>query len=327
MRISDLKQTLKVPSPTTAAILVVGVALVVLPTAVSDYRLALMSLALLSAIRAAGLTILVGWTGQFAFTSIAFFAVGAYTGALVDSVSGIPMELVLLISALSGLVIGAVLGVLVARLHRYYLTIATTAFLFILDFVWRNWADVTGGVRGFEVEEPYFLVLGGHVVSTETGNYYVTLVLLALIVTFAAWLLRTPLARGWWALRDNEEIAAAVGVNVVRSKIAAFAISSAIFAVGGAWFAYLDNRVFPANFSFDAQVIDVVIIIVGGLGSIRGAVLAAIVLTLVNEYVRNLVGLSELVFGAALLACVIFLPRGLYGEVAYRAKSWRERLI
>lgn len=302
-------------------------ALVAVPLFASQYSLALASIAFLAAIRAVSLTIIVGWTGQFAFTSVVFFAVGAYTGPLVDSLAGISLELVILLSAVAGVTVGGLLGLLVARLKRYYLTIATTAFLFIVDFTWRNLEGVTGGVRGFTVEEPVLLVLGGRVVASDAGKYYISLVLLGAIVAFCAWLLRTPLARGWWALRESEDVAASLGIDPLRSKVAAFALSSGIASVGGAWFAYLDNHVFPANFTFELQVIDVVIIVVGGLGSLRGAVLAAVLVTLVSEFVRNLVGLSEMVFGAVLLLCVLFLPRGLYGELAQRFRSLRERLL
>ena len=309
------------------ALLLMMLVLVLVGVHDSRYSLAVASVAVVAAIRAVGLTMLVGWTGQFAFTSIAFFGIGAYSGALLDAKVGISLEVVLVVSAVTGLVVGCVLGMLVGRLQRYYLTIATTAFLFIMDFVWRNWSSVTGAVRGFTIDDPFLLVLGGRTVGSEAGKLYISCALLLLVLGVAAVLRRTPLVRGWLTLRESPAIASSMGIDVYRSKVACFAVSSAIFALAGAWFPYLDNRVFPATFSFELQVIDVIVIIVGGLGSVRGAVLSAVGLTVLREYVRGFAGASEVIFGVILLLVVLFLPRGIYGELAARFRSLRESVL
>lgn len=295
-----------------------------LPIFFGPYHVSLLSLGFVFAISAMGLTILLGWSGQFAFISASFLGLGAYSGGLLSARAGVPIELALLFGIVTGAVTGAVLGLLIVRLQRYYLSIVTIAFLFVADFTWRNWESLTGGVRGFVVPEPQFALLGGYTVSTDLGKFFVSFALMAAVALFATWLGRTRLARGWRVIRSNADVAAALGVRVYSSRVAALAVSGGIFGLAGAWFAHLDNRVFPQSFVFDQMLIDFVFVLVGGLGYIRGAILGAVGLNLLQQYLRSYVGIFEVIFGVALLATVLFFPRGVYGQIAARFRSFRE---
>ncbi len=309
-----------------AAALIVLVALAI-PQALNDYTLFLASTIFTYAMIAMALNIVIGWTGQFAFIDVAFFGLGAYVGARSAAVLELPLEAALVAGVIAGVVVGLAFGALVCRLRRYYLSIVTIAFMFVLIYVYENATTLTGGLAGFSVPSPELLVLGGLEIPNSYGHYYIGLVLLLATYAFVTRLGRSTLARGWYAMRTDEHVAASIGVNVYRSKVFAIAIAGGLLGLAGAWFPYLSGSAFPTSFGFQQLLFDFLVIVVGGLGSMRGAVLAAIVLGLLNEQLRGLVGLSELAFGLALLACVMFLRRGIYGELAARIPQLRERAV
>lgn len=299
----------------------------VVPQGLNDYTLFLASTVFTYAMIAMGLNLVLGWTGQFAFIDVAFFGIGSYVGARIGAVLELPLELALVIGVAAGALVGLAFGTLVSRLRRYYLSIVTIAFMFVLVYVYENATSLTGGLAGFRVPDPQLLVLGGLEISGDYGLYYIGLVLLVATYAFVTWLGRTPLARGWRTLRMSEDVAASLGVDVYRSKVLALTIAGGILGLAGAWFPYLTGSAFPSSYMFPQLLFDFLVVVVGGLGSMRGAVIAAIVLGLVNEELRGLIGVSEIAFGVVLLACVMFLPRGVYGELAGRVPRLREKVI
>lgn len=304
----------------------VGVAAIV-PQGLNDYTLFLGATVFTYAMIAMALNLVIGWTGQFAFIDVAFFGIGSYVGARIGAVLELPLEAALAIGVAAGLIVGLGFGAMVSRLRRYYLSIVTIAFMFVLTYIYENATSLTGGLAGFRVPDPQLLVLGGLEISGDYGLYYIGLVLLVGTYAFIAWLGRTQLARGWRTLRMSEDVAASVGVNVYRSKVFAIAIAGGILGLAGAWMPYLTGSVFPSSYGFSQLLFDFLVVVVGGLGSMRGAVIAAIVLGIVNEKLRGLIGVSEIAFGVVLLACVMFLRRGVYGELAARIPQLRERVI
>jgi branched-chain amino acid transport system permease protein len=310
-----------------AACAVAVVAVVLAPAFLGTYYLTLMSLGFVYAMGAIALTILLGWSGQFAFISTSFLGLGAYSGGLFSARLGATTELSLVFGALAGAVVGAVLAMLIVRMQRYYLSIVTIAFLFVADFTWRNWEDMTGGVRGFVVPEPRFALLGGAELDGDIEKFLISFLLLGIVTLFATWLGRTRLARGWRVIRVNQQVAEALGVRIYQSKVAAIAVAGGILGLAGAWFAHLNNRVFPQTFLFDQMLIDFIFVLVGGLGYIRGAIIGAVGLNLVQHYLRGYIGIFEVVFGVALLLIVRFFPRGVYGEISARFRSFREGVV
>jgi branched-chain amino acid transport system permease protein len=303
------------------------VAALLIPLFLDGYFAYLANLALVYVIVAIGFTIILGWAGQMAFADVAFFGLGAYTGARAASLWGVPAELALAIGILAGLVVGLGFGALVVRLRRYYLSIVTIAFMFVLDYLYRHLDPITGGVRGFAVPSPHFLLLGGQKISSPHLQYYVGLVLVVLAYLFAVRLRKSALGRGWQVVRVDERAAQALGIDVYRSKLAAFAISAAVIAPAGVWLGYLSGRVFPESFGMNELLFHFLIVVIGGLGSLNGAVLGAVLLVLAREYLRGFVGVSEILFGLLLLVSVLVLQKGIYGTLADRFKRLREGFV
>jgi branched-chain amino acid transport system permease protein len=313
------------PDRLSAGIFAVALAAAVMaPLFLDNYLTLLANLALVYAIIGIGLTVVLGWTGQFAFISTGFFGLGAYTGGRIGALLDLPIELALLVGLVAGLALGVLFGAAAVRLRGYYLSIVTIAFLFLLDFLYRNLPDLTGGVRGFVVPTPYVAALGGLELATSNSRFYFGLLLLVAVFAIAAVLRRTAIGRAWQALRANPQAAAALGVDVYRYRLLAFAVSAGIFAVAGVWFAYVNGRVFPETYTLGELIFHFLIVVIGGMGSLRGAVVAAVALVVVREYLRGFVGFSEIFFGGSLLIAVLFFRSGIYGTIANRWRRLRE---
>lgn len=309
---------------------VVGLAIVALaasaPMLLNGFQLFILSLAICYAIATMGFNISLGWSGLLIFTGAAFFGLGAFVGGRM-SVFGLPAELAILIAGLAGGVVGILFGAMTMKLNHYYFAISGIAFMFILDFFYRNFSEITGGYSGFSIPAPVFLVLGNQTLMSQGGLYYVGLVLVILTYLLARYLERSPLGRGWRAVRRSPGVAESLGVNVWRSKLAAFTITSALMAVGGAWFGFLSLRFLPETFMFRELIFLFLIVIVGGLGSTRGMIVGSVVLVLLREYLRGFPGLSELIYGVVLLVAVLFFSKGIYGAISKRWRSLREEVL
>jgi branched-chain amino acid transport system permease protein len=304
------------------AIAVVAIA-VLAPLGLNGFQLFILSLALCYAVATIGFNIALGWAGLFIFTGSAFFGLGAFLNGRL-SLLGLPAELTLLLAAVIGGTIALAFGAITVRLNNYYFAISGIAFMFVLDFFYRNFSELTGGYSGFGIPAPEFLLLGGRPLFSQSGMYYVGLVLVALAYVVARWLERTPLGRGWRTVRKDERIAAALGIHVWWSKLWAFTIASTLMALAGGWFGFLSLRFLPETFMFRELIFLFLIVIVGGLGSVRGMIVGSLVLVLLREYLRGFPGLSELIYGVALLAVVLFFAKGIYGAVASRWRTVRE---
>ncbi len=312
-------------SARTVAVIVVVLALLLVPQVFGEYRLLLANLMLTNVIVAIGLVVLIGWSGQFAFTSAAFMSVGAYSGGLLASRHpDMPLEFALLISVLAGVAVGTVFGLAAVRVRQYYLAIATIAFMYLLQLLLRQGGKTTGGVDGFLASSPTSVLLGGRPLVSAGSQYYVGLALVALVLAGVVWLRRTPLARGWVALKSDDRYAQAIGVNVYISRLAAFVIASGIFALAGCWFTYVSQYVDPNSFGFDVLLSHFIFLVVGGITSPVWVAVSAAGLTAVSEYVRSFIGLSEIAFGVILLVSVLTLRGGLYG-LFHKLTGRRER--
>jgi branched-chain amino acid transport system permease protein len=294
------------------------------PLVLNPYLLYLLALGLTYAVLSIGFTIVLGWSGQLAFISVAYFGLGAFSAGSLAWRLGLPAELTIAAALVTGLIAGAAFGALVVRLHRYYMAIATLALVVLLDYGYRNFPAFTGGVSGFSVPSPSFAVLLGGTVTTPVGQYAVGLVLLAIAYAVGRWLQRSQLGRAWRVIRLDPRVAQSLGINVYRSRLLAFTIASGFMAAAGGWFVYIGGRFLPETYHLDELLFHFLILVVGGLGTLRGAVIGALSLVFVREYLRSFPGASEIIFGAVLLLTVLFLPTGLYGALAARVRRLRE---
>ena len=307
-----------------------AVVLLAAPWWASEYMMTQLHFIGIYSIVGLGLMLLVGFTGQISLGHAAFLAVGAYTEALLAA-TGWPFWLSLPAAALLSAAVGIIVGLPALRLKGIYLAIATLAFGVIVEEILARWESLTGGNTGLHVKP---IVLFGARLESDSGFYYLVLGLTAVCCVALANLLRSPTGRAFVAVRDSEISAACMGVNLARTKTLSFALSAALTGIGGALYAHKVSFISPEQFTLLVSIELVTIVILGGVGSLHGAVLGAafiIVLpqaiAIAKDYlpagVAGAAGLQSTVFGLVLIAFIVFEPMGLYGRWL-KIRTWFE---
>ena len=291
-----------------------------LPLFAGTYVQSQLTLVFLWSIAGTGLMILVGYTGLISLGHAAFLSVGAYTHAILLDF-GVPIFASIPLAMMLCSLLGVVVSIAALRMTGIYLAIATLAFAMIVEKIVKNWTMVTGGNAGFKVPPPE--ILGWELGST--AYYYLCLLVLILVLICVANLLRGPTGRAFVAVRDSEISAQAIGVDLVKTKALAFAVSAALTGLAGALLAHQWHYLFPDSFSMITSIKLLMLVIIGGLGSMSGVVFGAIFMTLLPDgiatvrewlpdFIGNLPGLEPFTFGVLLIVFLIFEPQGIYGR-------------
>jgi branched-chain amino acid transport system permease protein len=236
----------------------------------------------------------------------------------------VPGEVALLAGTAAGLLLGAAFGALVVRLQRYYLAIATFALIFVLSYAYINFDELTGGVNGFPVPPAEMALLGGAQIDADYAKYFVGLLLVVVMYVVHALMQRSAAGRGWRVVHQDERIASALGISPYRSKLAAFTVSAGVMALAGAWFVFTLGTFLPGSFTGDELLFNFLIVVFGGLGSLNGAVVGSVALVIAREYLRDVPGASEVLFGFVLLGTALLMRHGIYGALARRWPALRE---
>lgn len=309
------------------------VALAVFPFFAGEYLLYLANLVGVLAIGAIGLNILTGYTGQISLGHAAFMGIGAYAAAIAASRFGAPFWIAIPAGGLAACAAGAIVGVPSLRIKGLYLAIATLAAQVILEWVFVNWNAVTGGIRGINVAPAS--LLGLHF-DTDLRTYFLVVPAAALHAWMAANLFRTRVGRAFVAVRDRDLSAELMGVNLFRTKILAFMVSSWYAGIAGGLWVYVTKVVTPESFPLGLSIQLLAMIIVGGLGSIQGALYGTVFVTLVPEALRALTQVAqrispdamsffhpmkEILFGAMIVGFLVFEPHGL-AEIVNRIRRF-----
>ncbi|MBU2499112.1 MAG: branched-chain amino acid ABC transporter permease [Proteobacteria bacterium] len=302
----------------------------VIPFISRPYTLYILNLIGIYAIAAVGLNILVGYTGQISLGHGAFFGVGAYAAAILATKASLPFFLCLVASGFVTAGVGIIFGLPSARLKHLYLLIATLAGQFIIEYVFVEWESLTGGAEGIIITET---TLFGLNLRNDRTFYFIIFFCLAVMTWMAVNLIRTRYGRAFIAIRDNDRAAEGMGIPIFRYKLLSFAISSFYAGLAGGLFALYMMSITPEPFNLWLSIEFIAMIIIGGLGSIPGAVFGTVfivslneVLSYATEYLMN-VGVStgvaitiaplrEFIFGLAIVLFIIFEPKGL-------AEVWR----
>ena len=281
------------------------------PTA--GYTLNIVMQAATYAIGVAGLVVVLGYCGQISLAQAAFFGLGAYGVALGTVDFHLPFFVALLAGTAIATVFGILLGFASLRLGGHYLAMVTISFQQILTLVLTNWIGLTHGPDGVS-HVPRPVVPG---LELERGDRYLALCLVALVcVTWFIWRLKTGrLGRQMQAVRDNEIAASTCGIDVLRTKVFAFAISAALGGIGGGLFAGAFAYISPDQFTFGESIVLLTMALLGGVQSPFGALLGTTLLVLLPEWLRFLRQVYLAVYGAAVILIMVFLPNGLWGFI------------
>jgi branched-chain amino acid transport system permease protein len=291
------------------------------PILLNEYYLSQLTFVAIYSIAGVGMMLLVGYTGQVSLGHAAFLAAGAYTEAILQA-RGVPFLISLPASGVVGAVLGVVIGLPAARLTGLYLAIATLAFAFIVEEVLVRWESLTRGNLGMIVGS---LRIGPVAVDAEWKLYYLAVGLLAAVLLGAINLLRSRTGRAFVAIRDSEIAARSLGVNPTLYKTLAFALSAALTGLAGALYAHRILFVSPDQFTILVSVELLVLVVVGGLGSLHGAVFGAAFVVMLPQAIvlaKNLAGLSAAsqaglnagLYGLMLILFMLFEPQGLHGR-------------
>jgi branched-chain amino acid transport system permease protein len=314
--------------------LVLLLLLVVLPlTPVIDRRLLDIAVLVLTYVMLGwGLNITVGLAGLLDLGYVAFFAIGAYAYALLSLTAGLSFWGALPIAGLCAAAAGLIVGGPILRLRGDYFAIVTLGFGEIVRLVAINWSSLTGGSQGIaQIPRISFFGLADFTATPDPGRrafhelfgisfdpahrqifiFYVILALALAVNAFIARSRKLPLGRAWEALREDEIAAQSLGLNLQRIRLSAYAIAAAWGGFAGAFFAVRQGFISPESFSFLESAVILAIVVLGGVGSQLGVVLAAIVMIGVPELVRQLAEYRMLAFGVAMVAIMVWRPSGL----------------
>jgi branched-chain amino acid transport system permease protein len=291
------------------ALAALGVLLAAWPWLAPRYFVFLASLVLVNAVVAIGLNLLSGYTNQLSFGHAGFLAIGAYTAALLTlHVPVLPVVVTLALAGALTAAVGLAFGVPCLRLSGLYLAMATLAFGLVIAEVILSLDGLTRGADGLRVPVAR---LGAWALSTDTARYYLAATV-ATGLTAAAWnLAHTRTGRALLAIRESEIAAHASGVPVARYKTIAFGISAFYTGVAGGLFAFVVGFLSPDAFDVFLSVDFVVMIIVGGLGSVPGSIVGAAVVTVLHDSLAAVQNYRPLAFGAMLVVCMLFMPGGI----------------
>lgn len=285
------------------------VVLFLLPFLSDNYWLDVATLALFYVVLAQGLNVVVGFAGLLDLGYAAFFAVGAYTTGILMTVYHWSFWLTLPVAMAFAAVVGVIVGAPTLRLRSDYLAIVTLGFGEIIRILAIN-LSITGSASGiYGIPRPS---IGGYVLSGQMDFYYLILIVAVLAVLAVRRLGTSRLGRAWMYIREDEDAAEAMGINRINMKLLAYSIGAVIGSMAGSIFAVKMSAIAPLSFSFTQSIMILLAVVLGGLGSIPGVVLGAVLVITLPELLRSVEDWRYLIFGAALVAMMLFRPQGLW---------------
>lgn len=291
-------------------------ACVIFPLVFSTYQTNILISALIYVVLGLGLNITVGLAGLLDLGYVAFFAVGAYSYPLLYEHFGITFWYALPIGAALGALFGLLLGFPILRLRGDYLAIVTLGFGSIVKIVLENWGDFTHGPSGIaNIPRPGFFGMEMDLSQATTYIYYIMIVLVLITILVTNRLKDSRIGRAWIALREDEIACVAMGIDMAKTKLSAYALGAAWAGLVGVIFAAKTTFINPASFTFMESAIILSIVVLGGMGSIFGVILGAFILILLPEYLRAFSEYRMLVFGLTMVLMMIFRPQGIISDL------------
>jgi branched-chain amino acid transport system permease protein len=340
------RRTSRSLNPRLMALLVLLVGAILLPFGLNEFWLSTAVFVLIAAIGAVGLGVLTGYTGQISLGHAFFLAVGAYTAAVLGGNDHLTAAIWLPGAGIVAGLCGAIAGPTALRLRGLYLAIVTIGLVFIGQYIWLNASSISGGPGGRAFPPVQFgsfnfavgqqLTLGGLVIDHNGLYYYLSLLLLALAMLLVFNLQRSRAGRAMQAVREREIPASVMGVDLARTKISAFVISSFMAGVSGALYASFLSFVTPDSWSLVLSIQYIAAIIVGGMGTVWGPLLGSIVIFALPSAIQDVfpqtvnssvpVGdITSIFYGVLIVICFVLEPRGLVG-IGARLRTLATRL-
>jgi branched-chain amino acid transport system permease protein len=311
-----ITEALKEPKYYVPGLITVAVSALLFPFTFSIYQINIMTTVLMYIMLGLGLNIVVGLAGLLDLGYVAFYAVGAYSYALLNYHYGLSFWFALPIGALIGAAFGILLGFPVLRLRGDYLAIVTLGFGEIIRLVLENWNDFSFGPSGI-ANIPRPSLFGVHF-SLEYASIYLYFIMVCLVILTVFIVRRlqdSRIGRAWIALREDEIACQAMGIDKVRTKLTAFALGATWAGMAGVIFAAKTTFINPASFTFLESAMILSIVVLGGMGSATGVIIGAFILILLPEYLRAFSDFRMLLFGAIMVIMMVFRPQGIISDI------------
>lgn len=300
------------PRPRLGVGLILLFSMAALPAYIEKaYYLHLVTIMLIWIVMTQGLNIIQGYAGYVSICQATFFGIGAYASAIVTLKLGWPVSMGLTSAILAGALAGVVIGWPSLKMKGHYFAIATMAFAVLVGAVMLNWKELTGGDAGLHGIPRPEMVVWDFDLASPIGYYYITLVAASFSVWFVGRFSRSRVGRSIIAVRENEALARAIGVNTTRSKRLAFTISAVFGSFAGALYAHYINFVNPTPFHLEASLNAILAVIIGGSGTVWGPVIGSALVVFLPEYLRVATMYRMVIYGALIILVTIFMPRGV----------------
>jgi branched-chain amino acid transport system permease protein len=279
---------------------------------ISPYILRIATLVMLYSTLAVALNLISGYTGQISLGHAMFFGIGAYTTAIMVTKLGFSWFATIPFSILISAIVGLLVGLPSLRLSGSYLAIVTMGFAEVVKMVFNNWTPVTNGVLGVKnIPQPE--LFGIVLKTTNGGMYYLILVIMLLVSVFVYLLVNSKYGRAFRMIKGDPLAATVLGVNTTYYKVLAFVISAMLTSIVGSYYASFQRFINASSFTFDTSILILSIVVLGGMGTMRGMYLGAAVLIILPEALRSMEGLRFVIYGLCLVLVMRFRPQGLLG--------------
>jgi branched-chain amino acid transport system permease protein len=277
----------------------------------NDYLTHILVVAEINIILVLSLNLIAGFAGQVSMGHAAFFGIGAYASGLL-SLNGVPVWIAILIAALISAIFGLLIGYPMLRLKGHFFAIATLGFGEIVHLILNNWVDFTRGPMGLSgIPKPEAILTFDF--SSKTHYYYFLFIFVAFSIYLSLRIKNSKMGRALLAIRTDEITARSMGINVAYYKVVAFGWSAAIAGIAGACYAHFLLFLSPETFKLATSINILLMLLIGGIGSIAGSVLGGLFVTVLSEYLRAFAEYQMLIYGVLIVVVVVFAPKGLGG--------------
>ncbi len=280
------------------------------------YYLGIVNYMILYSILCMGLNLILGYTGLLSLGHAAFYGLGGYTTAILITRYGFNFLSCLFISGLIALFFGMLLGLPTRKVRGDYFCLLTIAFGEIFRLVAQAWIEFTNGAMGI-VGIPIPSIFGWSI-RTEIDFYYLGLMLLAFTYFSLYLLIHSRFGRAFIAIREDELAASVMGINTALYKIIVFGIGCFYAGLAGSYLAVYQTTVTPSNFRLEESCLMIIMVIVGGMGSLLAPIAGVVVMTLATEYFRGISEYRMLIIGAIMVVVLLFRPQGIFGTSAFK---------
>ena len=274
----------------------------------------------INAIVAIGLCILMGYAGQVSLGQAGFYGIGAYISSILSVHAGLPITISVMCAMIVGAVAAMILAIPALRLKGHYLAVATLGFGEIIHIILNEWGP--GGPSGFG-DIPHF-GLFGYTIDTTTGYFYLVWGLVAAVMLFSINLINSGTGRALRAIHDSDLACNAMGLNVTALKIKVFILSAVYASLAGSLYAHYVTFISPSSFSLFYSILVLMMVIVGGITNLWGAVTGAVVITVLPELLRRFEEMDVLVYGLILTLSLMFFRKGLVPILIEKIKKLRD---